>query len=49
MVYIGAYAAVLSVLGLDKDFELMVKDEEEKKKFWDQNVHRRERATRKKS
>ena len=47
-VSIGAYATVLSVLALDKDFDLVAKDEEEKKKFWEHNVRRRERATRKK-
>lgn len=44
-VSIGAYAAVLSVLGLDNDFDLVAKDEEDKKKFWEHNVRRRERAT----
>lgn len=46
-VSIGAYAAVLTVLGLDTDFELMAKDEEEKKRYWEKNVYKRERATRK--
>lgn len=47
-VSIGAYAAVLTVLGLDKDFDLMVNDKEEKKKYWEKNIYKRERATRKK-
>ena len=45
-VSIGAYAAVLAVLVLDKDFELIALDEEGKKKFWEQNLKRRDRATR---
>lgn len=47
-VSIGAYAAVLSVLELDKDIELIALDEEGKKRFWEQNLQRRERASRKK-
>lgn len=46
-VAIGAYATVLAALGLEEDFELMVEDTEEKKKFWEQNLYKRERATRK--
>ena len=45
-VSIGAYAAVLAVLVLDKDFELIALDEEGKKQFWEQNLKRRDRATR---
>ena len=47
-VSIGAYAAVLAVLELDKDIEFIALDEEGKKQFWEQNLQRRERATRKK-
>ena len=47
-VSIGAYAAVLAVLELDNDLELIALDEEGKKQFWEQNLQRRERATRKK-
>ena len=46
-VSIGAYAAVLSVLELDKDIELIAADEEGKKKFQENSLFRRERATRK--
>ena len=46
-VSIGAYAAVLSVLELDKDIELIAIDEEGKKKFRENTLFRRERATRK--
>ena len=45
-VSIGAYAAVLNVLELDKDFELIALDEEGKRRFWEQNLQRRERASR---
>ena len=45
-VSIGAYAAVLAVLELDKDIELIASDEEGKKRFWEQNLQRRERASR---
>ena len=47
-VSIGAYAAVLAVLELDKDLELIALDEEGKKQFREQTLQRRERATRKK-
>ena len=47
-VSIGAYAAVLAVLELDKDLELIALDEEGKKQFREQNLQRRKRATRKK-
>ena len=46
-VSIGAYAAVLSVLELDKDIGLIATDEEGKKKFRENTLFRRERATRK--
>lgn len=44
-VSIGAYAAVLAVLELDNDLELIALDEEGKKQFREQNLQRRERAT----
>ena len=47
-VSIGAYAAVLAVLELDNDLELIALEEDGKKQFWEQNLQRRERATRKK-
>ena len=47
-VSIGAYAAVLAVLGLDKDFELIALDEEGKKQFREQNLKQRERASKRK-
>ena len=39
-VSIGAYAAVLAVLELDKDIQLIALDEEGKKQFWEQNLYR---------
>ena len=47
-VSIGAYAAVLAVLELDKDIQLIALDEEGKKQFWKQNIYPRERASKKK-
>ena len=47
-VSIGAYAAVLAVLGLDKDIQLLALDEEGKKQFGEQNLYPRERASKKK-
>lgn len=47
-VSIGAYAAVLAVLNLDEDFGLIAVDELGKKRYWDQNLQKRERASRKK-
>ena len=47
-VSIGAYVAVLAVLGLDKDIQLIALDEEGKKQFWEQNLYLRERASKKK-
>ena len=46
-VSIGAYAAVLARLKLDDDLALIALDEEGKKQFREQNLQRRERATRK--
>ena len=46
-VSVGAYAAVLAVLGLDEDFQLVAVDEEGKEEFGRQNLQRRVRATRK--
>ena len=43
-VSIGAYAAVLAVLELDKDLELIALDEEGKKEYWGYNLQRRKRA-----
>ena len=47
-VSIGAYAAVLAVLELDEDFGLIAVDEVGKKQFWEQNLQRRERASKRK-
>ena len=47
-VSIGAYAVVLAELELDEGFELIAVDEIGKKQFWDQNLQRRERASKKK-
>ena len=47
-VSIGAYAAVLAVLELDEDFGLIAVDETGKKQFWDKNLQKRERASKKK-
>lgn len=47
-VSIGAYAAVLAVLELDEDFRLIAVDEIGKKRYWDQNLQKRELASRKK-
>ncbi len=46
-VSIGAYAAVLAVLDLDNDLEMIALDEEGKKQFREVNLHRRKRAIRK--
>lgn len=46
-VSIGAYAAVLAVLKLDNDMELIALDEEGKKKFQECSFKKRERASRK--
>ena len=47
-VSIGAYAAVLCELGLEKDLELVALDTEGKKQLWEKNLKPRIRATRKK-
>lgn len=47
-VSIGAYAAVLAVLELDNDLELIALDEKGKKQFWEQNLQKRERASKRK-
>jgi len=46
-VSIGAYAAVLAVLNLDNDLEMIALDEEGKKQFKEHNLKKRERATKK--
>ena len=46
-VSIGAYAAVLAVLKLDNDLEMIASDEEGKKQFKEHNLKKRERATKK--
>ena len=45
-VSIGAYASVLAVLEMDKDFEQIASDEKGKQKYQDSALYRRERATR---
>lgn len=47
-VSIGAYAAVLFSLGMDKDFELIASDEEQKQRYREFNLKLRERATKRK-
>lgn len=47
-VSIGAYAAVLFSLGMDKDFELIALDEEQKQRYRELNLKLRERATKRK-
>ena len=44
-VSIGAYAAVLAVLEMDNDLEMIALDEEGKKRFKENNLKKRERAT----
>ena len=48
-VSIGAYAAVLAVLKLDNDLEMIALDEEGKKQFKEYTLKKRERATKKKN
>ena len=48
-VSIGAYAAVLAVLELVNDLERIALDEGGKKQFQEENFHKRERASRRKS
>ena len=45
-VSIGAYAAVLTVLGLEADLQLVAADEDGKEEFGRNNLQRRARATR---
>ena len=44
-VSIGAYASVLASLGMDKEFELIALDEEQKRRYREFNLRVRERAT----
>ena len=44
-VSIGAYAAVLASLEMDNDLEMIAVDEEGKQRFKDNNLKKRERAT----
>ena len=46
-VSIGAYAAVLAVLEMDNDLEMIALDEEGKQQFKEHNLKKRERATKK--
>ena len=45
---IGAYVAVLCVLGLENDINHIAKDEEGKEQYQESRLYRRERAGRKK-
>ena len=45
-VSLGAYAAVLSTLGLNNDLDTIAVDEEGKVMFWEQNIVVRKRAKR---
>ena len=44
-VSIGAYAAVLAVLEMDNDLEMIALDDEGKQRFKENNLKKRERAT----
>ena len=44
-VSIGAYAAVLHSLGMEKDLELLGADEEQKRRYREYNLKMRKRAT----
>ena len=46
-VSIGAYAAVLYFLGMDKDFEMIALDEAGKRKYREHNLQLRKRASKK--
>ena len=48
-VSLGAYAAVLFVLGLDGDLDAIAMDEAGKELFWEQNLVERKRAKRRKA
>ena len=47
-VSLGAYAAVLSALGLDSDLDAIAMDVDGKAMFWEQNIVERKRAKRRK-
>ena len=47
-VSIGAYAAVLAVLEMDKDLQLVALDVAGKNQFWEQDLYQRERASKRK-
>lgn len=47
-VSIGAYAAVLAVLEIDKDLQVVALDVEGRNQFWEQNLYQRERASKRK-
>lgn len=47
-VSLGAYAAVLSALGLDSDLDAIATDVDGKEMFWEQNIVERKRAKRRK-
>ena len=47
-VSLGAYAAVLSALGLDSDLDAIATDVDGKAMFWEQNIVERKRAKRRK-
>ena len=47
-VSIGAYAAVMAVLEMDKDLQLVALDVAGKNQFWEQDLYQRERASKRK-